>query len=445
MIVVAEEGARNRIRSFPDGKYRCVNFMDGVGFDTGIFRLSFMTLEKKDDHITMDFTGTGPEQPYSYNAHVTAAVGHISNFMYEYIFHDLPISSAAFAPIDFIFPKGTVLNPDDKAATSCSVYGAVGLMCGLHNCFSKMMMMGGENRTQVAASQGNAGNGWGIAGMSQWKLPFADVMAYSLNTDGQGGRATMDGINAFGFPWCVFGRAPNVEDIENEFPMIAVLSNHWKDSCGHGKYRGGVGTIQVCVTHHMPTLLHFAYSGNSRFQPTQPLFGGYVPPTEPGIAVIDSDIMEKMAAGDPDLKLELRDLLKKRSIKGKWIFKYCARATSQFKKGDVFTFAFAAGGAGYGDVLDRDPELVMQDLKDELISDWSAENIYKIAYDKKRLRVDKEKTNELRQEEKRSRLKRGKPYAAFEKKWLKKKPPEDSLRFYGSWPDAKVITPIQRI
>ena len=198
MIVTAEEGARKRIKSFPDGKYRCVNFMDGVGLEQGLFRLSYMTLDKKDDHITLDFTGTGPEQPYSYNAHVTAAVGHISNFMYEYIFHDLPISSATFASIDFVFPKGTVLNPDDRAATSCSVEGAIGLMCGLHNCFGKMMMVGQDWR-QVSASQGNIGSGVAIAGLSQWKLPFADEMPYALNTEGQGGRATMDGINAFGF------------------------------------------------------------------------------------------------------------------------------------------------------------------------------------------------------------------------------------------------------
>lgn len=445
MIVVAEEGARKRIRSFPDGKYRCINFSDGVGFDTGLFRLSYLTLEKKDDHITLDFTGTGPEQPYSYNVHVTAAVGHISNYVYEYIFHDLPISSAAFAPIDFVFPKGTVLNPDDKAATSCSVEGAIGLMCGLHNCFGKMMMVVGQNWTQVSASQGNIGSGVAIAGMSQWKLPFADEMAYSLNSEGQGGRATMDGINAFGFAWCVFGRAPNVEEVENEFPMIIPLSSHWKDSCGHGKYRGGVGTIQVWVTHHMPTLLHTAHSGNSKFMPSQPLFGGYAPHPEPGLSVIDSDIMEKMAAGDPDLKLEFFDLIERKLIKGQWVFKYCARATQQFKKGDIISFGFSIGGAGYGDPLDRDPELVIKDLRNELISEWSAENIYKVAYDRKKFRVDQEKTNEFRDEEKKSRLKRGKPYVAFEKEWLKKKPPEEILKFYGSWPDAKVITPISRI
>jgi hypothetical protein len=36
-------------------------------------------------------------------------------------------------------------------------------------------------------------------------------------------------------------------------------------------------------------------------------------------------------------------------------------------------------------------------------------------------------------------------YDEFEKEWLKKKPPEDQLTYYGSWPDAKMVTPIIRI
>ena len=63
---------------------------------------------------------------------------------------------------------------------------------------------------------------------------------------------------------------------------------------------------------------------------------------------------------------------------------------------------------------------------------------------KEKLRVDQEETARLREEEKKARIKRGKPYDQFEKEWLKKKPPEEALKFYGSWPDAQVVTPIFR-
>jgi len=101
MLIVAEEGAKKKIESWPDGTYTSVNFSDGVGLEVGLTRSCYMSLEKKGDHLMMDFTGTSPENPYSYNAHVQAVVGHISNFMYGYLFHDLPVSSATFQTIDF--------------------------------------------------------------------------------------------------------------------------------------------------------------------------------------------------------------------------------------------------------------------------------------------------------------------------------------------------------
>ena len=136
-----------------------------------------------------------------------------------------------------------------------------------------------------------------LAGLSQWGMPFADMLAYSINTEGQGARPTMDGMDAFGFPWCVFGRAPDTELVENEFPLLVPLSNHWKDSCGHGKHRGGVGTAQIWVAHHVPAVYMMAIADNSKLQTPQPLFGGYAPCTVPGISVRQADIMQSFADG----------------------------------------------------------------------------------------------------------------------------------------------------
>jgi len=444
MLIVAEEGARRKIRGFPDGKYTCVNFADGVGLEKGLVRSSYLTLKKTGDRLVMDFTGVSPENPYSYNAHVQAVVGHISNFIYEYIFHDLPVSSATFAPFDFIFPPGTCLNPDAKAATSCSVMICTGVMSAVHNCFGKMMFCTKNMWKQTSASQGNAGNAMVIAGLSQWNLPFADMLAYSLNSEGQGGRHAMDGVNAFGFPWCVYGRTPDIEEMENDLPLLIPLSNHWMDSCGHGKYRGGAGTIQIWIAHHVPAVFFMAISDNSKLQTPQPLFGGYAPCTVPGLSVVNSDVIERLNKNEKDFNLDPFEILSNRTIHGDWQIEFFARSTRMFKQGDVITFGFATGGAGYGDPLDRDPGLVIQDLKDEIISDWSAENVYKVVYDKSTMKLNKEQTETARRTERSARMKRGKPYEEFEKEWLSTKIDESLLKFYGSWPDAKVVTPIFR-
>jgi N-methylhydantoinase B/oxoprolinase/acetone carboxylase alpha subunit len=442
MLQVAEEGARRRIQAWPDGKYRCVTFADAVGLHQGLVRSCVMTLIKEGDHLTVDFTGTGPETASSYNAHPQAAIGHFANFVYEYAFHDLPISNATFAPIDFIFEPGTCLYPDVRAATSNSVMIATGVMSAVHNCFAKAMFST-ERWEQAGASQGNGGNALVLAGLSQWQMPFADMLAYSINTEGQGGRPTSDGMDAFGFPWCVFGRAPDVELVENEFPLLIPISQHWKDSCGHGRQRGGVGTAQLWVAHHVPAVYMMAIADNSKIQTPQPLFGGYAPCTIPGISVRGADLVERLAQGDP-LDLDVPTMLAEHSVNGQWENEFQGRMVRPYNQNDIVTIGFATGGAGYGDPLERDPKAVEEDLLNGIISEWTATHIYRVVWDAERKRVDVAATEEGRATERRERLARSKPYADFEAEWSQKQPPEEILAFYGSWPDAKPLQPIMR-
>lgn len=437
MLVVGEEGARRRIRSWLDGKFRSVNFNDGVGMSEGLVRSCSLTLIKEGERLIFDFTGTSPENFSPYNTHGQGVIGHISNYMFEYVFYDLPITSSTFAPIDFIFPEGSCLNPDPRAATSNSVMIATGVMSSIHSVFGKMMYCT-QDWKQVTASQGNAGNAMVIAGVSQWGTPYSDMIAYSLNSEGQGGRAHSDGINAFGFPWCVFGRSPNVEQLENEFPILIPVSLHWPESCGHGKYRGGVGTVQLWVAYHGKQVWFLCIADNSKLQTPQGLFGGYAPCTVPGIAVRGADILEKLACNKIS-SLSYLDLITKREISGEWIFEFFARSVRPFEHGEVITFAFATGGAGYGDPLERDPQLVFEDVTNRIISPWSARNVYGVIIDEERQRVDMAETEKLRQNMRQQRLKRGKPYGEFIRHWQTLHPPEGILTWFGSWPEGHPV------
>jgi acetophenone carboxylase len=444
MLQVAEEGARRRIASWLDGKYRSTNFCDAVGMNHGLIRSSNLTLIKEGDELTFDFSGTSPENLSSYHAHVTSVVGHVANYVYSYAFFDLPISSATFQPMNFRIPKGTVLNPDDRAATSNSVMIATGTMSACANVFAKMMFASSEwNR--VAASASNAGNALVIAGLSQWSFPFADMIAYSINTEGMGGRPTMKGINSFGFPWCPFGRAPDVELMENEFPLLIPLSQHWKDSCGHGKYRGGAGTVQIWIAHQVPQVFFMCISDNSKIQTPQPLFGGYGPATVPGISIRDADLVRRLKEEPGAVDLDFREIIEKHAIAGNWQIEFMGRSVRPYNTDDVITFGFSAGGAGYGDPLEADPEGVVQDLVDGIISEWSLRNIYKVGYDAETLKVDREQTAKLRAGERQARLARGMDWAEFRAKWFEKRPPDDILRWFGSWPEAKPLAPVIRM
>ncbi len=442
MLDTAEQGARARIAKWLDGTFRCVNFSDGVGHTPGLVRSCFMTMTKSGTEITVDFSGTSPENASSYNAHPQAVVAHCTNYIYEYVFHDLPISNATLAPVNFVFPENSCLNPDQRAATSNSVMACTGVMSALHNCFAKTRFATDEWR-QAGASNANGGNGVVVAGQSQWGLPFADLLAYSLNTEGQGARPEMDGMPSFGFPWCVFGRAPDVEMMENEVPILIPFSEHWIDSGGHGKYRGGVGTVQLWVAN-TPKIYLNCHADNSKLQTPQPLFGGYNPCTVPGIQIRKANLVERMRSGDLKLPAHLTAFLERGPSLGDWETLFMGRPVREFDDGDCITVAFSTGGAGYGDPLERDPLSVADDVRRGFISVEAGLRVYHVAWDPDQAEIDEAATGALRSAERAARLERGVSLRAFLPIWTAKHPPRDILDWYGTWPDAQPVQTIVR-
>ena len=78
------------------------------------------------------------------------------------------------------------------------------------------------------------------------------------------------------------------------------------------------------------------------------------------------------------------------------------------------------------------------------LSQWTADNVYHVAYDPETLEVDHEKTEELRRRERERRKEQGQRYEEFEREWSQKRLPEAALKHYGSWPDAKKVRDIIR-
>jgi hypothetical protein len=150
-----------------------------------------------------------------------------------------------------------------------------------------------------------------------------------------------------------------------------------------------------------------------------------------------------MQAGDPRVTLDHRTMFEKRDIQGDWKFELIARTPSLYQEGDLL-FGFSGGGPGYGDPLEREPELILEDLKKSIISEWTASNIYRVVLDSDGRKVDQAKTEAKRAAERKARLARGKSYDAFLEEWSKQSPPADILQWYGSWPDAKPTGPVFR-
>ena len=152
-----------------------------------------------------------------------------------------------------------------------------------------------------------------------------------------------------------------------------------------------------------------------------------------------------MRDGDPNLELDFPSLTSSDDISGEWVIEPFIRAVRPYNEGDVISYGFSTGGSGYGDPLDADPRQVVDDLESHLVSDWSARNIYRVAYDPVQMRInEEEEAAALRQAERQARLARGKTWDAFMEKWSQQKPPEEILTWFGSWPDGTATIPVFR-
>ncbi len=441
-IIEAEEGTRRRIREWHDGTYRAVTFMDIVGEKHRLVR-NFLTLHKKEDRLIWDFTGTSPETDSPQHCMPHALAANVAIHLMSYSFCDLPVSAGIFAPMEWIVPEGCMFNPHFEAAQSNSAPSCHGAMTLGTICMSKLMF-DSPQRDLVAAATGNTGVGVLISGQNQWGVLVSDFLAFGLNTEGHGARSDMDGVDAYGFSHCPTGRAPDIEDIENEFQFLCLIAKLSKDSAGFGKHRGGAGTEIIYIVNYVDYALYNSHVKGSKVRNCIGLYGGYPPGTLPGIEVLHTNLWEKMKRGDKDVPKESTELIEEKSIKGEYKISSIFQKTHVMENGDLWA-VFSGGGGGYGDVLERGPRMVMDDLRKEIISHWTAANVYHVAYDPETLEADIEATERLRQQERADRKARGMTWAEFEKEWSQLRPAVEILEYYGSWPDGKKTREIIRL
>jgi N-methylhydantoinase B len=157
-----------------------------------------------------------------------------------------------------------------------------------------------------------------------------------------------------------------VEIFESDTPLIVEKRELLTDSGGPGKMKGGLGRrvvfrIPEDAYAPMPPVNLGIQSGRYRYPP-EGLFGG-----EQGAK---AQFLVNDQPGNP-------------------------YGLTRMKPGDVILMD-AAGGGGYGDPLDRDPEIVQHDVIQGYVSMGNARENYGVVIDPSTMKVDLHATEELR-------------------------------------------------
>jgi N-methylhydantoinase B/oxoprolinase/acetone carboxylase alpha subunit len=443
MIQQTSAGVRRRIEQWPDGIYRHNVFMDTTGHEDGLLRAS-VAVTVQGDRLTLDFSGTSPEHEGSYNAFTNVIRGHCAVGLYQFPFHDFPISSGMFDHIDMRVPHGSFFDADPEAAISCSPLVGAMVFPLLGVALSKVMYPS-DQRDLVCGFTSSSASAVMVTGTNQHGVRVTDFMGYPLNAYGLAARSDRDGIDVWGFPHGPWGKAPDVEDIESEFPLLHLYQKQQRDTCGFGKYRGGVGAAVGYVVYGTPHLAFTSSQKESLFPAHNGLFGAYSMTVIPGIRVLGADLLELMAAGEPNLPTDDYSLAGgDTALSGEVIVEHQTRGIRIVQEGDVLA-ASTQGSGGYGDVLERDPEAVIADLRADLISDWTAREVFAVAYDPETLLIDESGTRELRKEHRDRRLANARPFEEFVADWEQRRPPEAVLKYFGEWPSGKPNRQVVRI
>jgi acetophenone carboxylase len=148
-------------------------------------------------------------------------------------------------------------------------------------------------------------------------------------------------MDAYGFAWCAFGRAPDSSRWKRVARYV-TLSQHWKDSSGHGRHRGGSGGVQQWMIHKVPNL---AYVHGQRKQSAmgQPLFGGYASAPIPGISVRKADLLRANAGGTQSFRWIAATFSRTKGAR-RLDVELIARTPKLYDEGDLL-FGFSGGPA----------------------------------------------------------------------------------------------------
>ena len=341
----SERMIRNQLDRFEDGEFYYEDFCDGDGI-LGIGQTEDqpinirLRVNKVDDHLTVDFTGSDGQVDGPMNAPlaVTASGVYTAVKMIADPNDLIPPNSGAWRAISVNAPEGSVVNVLPPAPVVFANHEMTHRICDM--VFGAVAP--GYPNNVLAGSQGTSAI-LTVGGLHP--RTGKRYVSYETVAGGMGARPTQDGINSVKVGISNTMNSP-VEQMEMRFPIMIDRYELINDSGGAGKYRGGLGARRVTRV-----MGHTAMVTTCCERMISPPFGlqGGKPGSVSKIEMIDHEGVRKPVAG----------------------------------KGPPFPMADGgeiwydvAGSGGYGDPKERDPEALRQDVINEYVSAESAVSEY---------------------------------------------------------------------
>ncbi len=334
IIERSEQSLRAAIAKVPPGTYRAETAIEQVEGQPDVVIKCAVSIDGSD--IVVDLTGSSPQVDWGGNV--------VYNFTYAYVHMavksifdpDIPNNDGAAAPIRLIAPEGTVVNCRFPAAVAARMQIGHFITEIIYRALAQALP-----ERVIAGSGGTPATMLVFYGRRNSGENFHTVL---IRGGGLGAAASRDGEGSFIFP--ANGANTPVEILESDTPLLVKERALIADSGGPGRQRGALGRREVfwvsddAYAPSGPVTLAMQ-SGRFRIPP-EGLFGG-----KPGAK---AQFLVNGVSGNP-------------------------YGLTRLRAGDTVVMD-AAGGGGYGDPKERDPDALRRDIAEGTVSPGSAAREY---------------------------------------------------------------------
>jgi N-methylhydantoinase B len=349
-----EAKCRKVVGGWADGVYEAESWFDfdGVTKNDPVRLHAKVTVAGSD--MIIDLSGCSGERKAAVNSRTLAG----ARVAYKALTAPLePVNEGSFRAVEVVIPEGNIMMaryPAPMAQWSMVVPTVVETIV---TALARAMP-----HDIPAAHHGMLGGALVFFGVHpNTKRRF---VVQSIEGGGWGGRPTEDGESATVSVCQGDVRNGSIEGIELKCPVLVQSRALRQDSCGAGKYRGGLG-LDVCVRNFVDGKWNFERASR-REHPAWGLWGG-------GSGMPGGYQLKR--PGEPEFQRAL--------------------GSHQPVPVNSEVLLQTGGGGGWGDPLERDSARVLWDVREEMISAQAARELYGVVVDD-RLELDLAATAALR-------------------------------------------------
>lgn len=327
---------RSLIADMPDGRYSADDFLDNDGIVDEPLRIA-LDIVIEGETMTLDFSRTSPACAGPVNISRSTAIASCYVAL-KHVFKDVPANAGVLEPITFVIPDDSLLSvkaPKPVGGYTETILRIIDtVFVALSDAAPEMVNGCAYGTINALSLAGHRKNG------QRWVM-------FSFFGGGHGGNPEGDGLNHGNAPIST-ATIPPMEILEAAYPVRFTQWALRPDSGGAGRHRGGLGAIyEIELLEEKADVFLFGERG--RFAPHGVVGGGDAALNKFTYEQVDGTHTPPMASKMVGIKL------------------------AQGQKVRLET----PGGGGYGDVLERAPDAVAEDVRLGYVSADAAAKTYR--------------------------------------------------------------------